>query len=225
MLFFGVQSIYSQTIPFALDTSPTTTPAQPILEPNNENDSLADKVIQLPLSNISAVTFGPDEYPFFINPLTGLKVEYLSLLDRRPIAVKVTNYPRGTRPQYGLPQADIIFEYLLERQIPRFIALYYGQDASKVGPIRSGRLFDEHIMRMYDAFLVFGNADNRVMDYMVELEKHFVTSLVVEYEEDFPCPNNSPYYLCVDTDIKSYNNLFTNIKLMEEYVGGVALFL
>jgi hypothetical protein len=35
--------------------------------------------------------YGPKDYPVYINPLTGLPVPDPALLDRRPIAVKITN--------------------------------------------------------------------------------------------------------------------------------------
>ena len=37
-----------------------------------------------------------------------------SLLERRPLAIKVANYPRYIRPQSGLTLADNIFEYYIE---------------------------------------------------------------------------------------------------------------
>ena len=103
--------------------------------------------------------------PPVINPLTGLPQSDPSLLDRRPMAVKVANYPRYVRPQSGLSLADQIFEYYIEGGLTRFIAVFYGSDSEWVGPVRSGRFFDEHIARMYQAFLVFKFADKRVLDY------------------------------------------------------------
>lgn len=163
--------------------------------------------------------YGPDNFPFFINPLTGLLVGDTDLLDRRPMAIKVTNHPRYVRPQSGLSKADIVYEYYMEEGIPRFIAVFYGQDAEKVGPVRSGRLFDEHIFRMYDALFVFGNADTRVMDYFTTLEKHRVNSLVVEsnYDHDQVCGVDPPNRLCRDREIESYNNMFANTVELENY--------
>jgi hypothetical protein len=105
-----------------------------------------------------------DSSPFLLNPLTGQSVADPSRLDRRPIAIKISNYPRSVRPQSGLSKADLVYEYYLERGVTRFIGVFYGEDAEKAGPIRSARFFDEYIFRMYQAFFVFGNADDRVMD-------------------------------------------------------------
>jgi hypothetical protein len=118
----------------------------------------AGKEVDFPYTSM-----GPESFLPGFNPLTGLPIADPALLLRRPIAIKVTNYPRYVRPQPGLSFADVVYEYYLEEGISRFIAVYYGQDASRVGPVRSGRLFDEHVFNMYDAIFVFGYADPDVM--------------------------------------------------------------
>jgi hypothetical protein len=100
------------------------------------------------------------------NPLTGLPVSDPSLLERRPIAIKVGNSPDYVRPQSGLTLADVVYEYYIEWGDSRFIAIFYGNDSPHVGPVRSGRYFDEHIAHMYDAFLVFKFADPRELTYL-----------------------------------------------------------
>jgi hypothetical protein len=105
--------------------------------------------------------FGPENFPVDINPLTGLSADPANL-DRRPMLIKVSNLPREVRPQSGLSRADIVFEYYTEEGTTRFIAIYYGKDAEQVGSIRSARFFDEHIVRMYRGFFVFGSGDERV---------------------------------------------------------------
>ena len=95
------------------------------------------------------------------NPLTGLPVSDPSLLNRRPMAIKIANSPDYVRPQSGLTLADVVYEYYIEWGDTRFIAVMYGNDSPMVGPVRSGRYFDEHIARMYNAFLMFKGADPR----------------------------------------------------------------
>lgn len=198
-----------------IQAGPTPQPADGI----HEASSLP-AVVQLFNQEPVMEGYGPDEFPRFVNPLTGLVVSDPSLLERRPMAIKVTNYPRYVRPQSGLEQADLVFEYYLELGISRFIAVYYGQDADRVGPVRSGRLFDEHIFRMYDSLFVFGNADERVMNYFLSLEPEVVQSLVVEsnYDHDFKCGKSEPHRLCRDAELKTYNNLFANTAELTGYV-------
>ncbi len=100
-----------------------------------------------------------------INPLTGLPASDAALLDRRPLVIKISNYPRDIRPQYGLNEADVVYEYYIEWSDTRFIGVFYGADANQIGPVRSGRYFDEHITRMYHAYYVFNYADPREYTY------------------------------------------------------------
>jgi len=72
-----------------------------------------------------------------LNPLTGLPVAEPDLLNRRPLAIKISNYPRDIRPQYGLNEADVVFEYYIEWGYTRFIGIFYGGNAAQIGPVRS----------------------------------------------------------------------------------------
>lgn len=97
---------------------------------------------------------GPETYPDGINPLTGLPADP-DLLNRRPILIKVSDYPPVVRPQSGLNQADIVWEHLLSGGVTRFSAIYLGQDAPHVGPIRSARLVDFELTRIYRSLFVY----------------------------------------------------------------------
>lgn len=152
---------------------------------------------QIPVLQYS-LTLAPD-----VNPLTGKKSENIQNLERRPVAVKISTFPRGAvRPhQYGLSRADIVYEYYIEDGLTRFIAVYYSQDAEKAGPVRSGRYFDEYIMRMYRSSFVFANADERVENHLLETDLLPLLFL--------PRDNNCPP-LCRDNDIKGYNNMYVD---------------
>ena len=143
--------------------------------------------------------FGPFNFPIDINPLTGLSTDPTNL-DRRPILIKVSNLPRDVRPQSGLSRADIVYEYYTEEGTTRFIAIYYGQDAEQVGSIRSARFFDEHIIRMYRGFFVFGSGDERVRDRLYNSD--FADRLIVEWQAECPAlcrPDPVTNYLMADT--------------------------
>jgi hypothetical protein len=153
--------------------------------------------------------YGPTDFPPDINPLTGLPVDDPGILDRRPMVIKVTNFPRSVRPQWGLTLADNVFEYYIGDFMSRFIGVFYGKDASRVGPIRSARIFDEHVMRMYKGIFVFGYADDPVLDFFLvpELKSH----LVVER------PDNCPP-LCRIGPKSAYNNLYADTSLLSQYI-------
>jgi len=153
--------------------------------------------------------YGPTDFPPDVNPLTGLKVADPALLDRRPMVVKITNFPRSVRPQWGLMNADHIYEYYLEQELTRFVGIFYGQDASRIGPVRSARPFDEHLVRMYKAIFAFGYADDRVIDLWTGTD--IAPFLVIEHDNNCPpmCRIGSP---------AAYNTLFTNTSQLSEYI-------
>ena len=62
---------------------------------------------------IHAQEVGPDSYPPGVNPLTGLTVDHPENLDRRPLLIKIDNYPPEVRPQSDVMEADMVWEYLL----------------------------------------------------------------------------------------------------------------
>jgi len=60
---------------------------------------------------------------------------------RRPLAIMVNNHVDARPAQTGLPEADMIFEAVAEGGITRFLAIYQANDAEKVGPVRSVRVY------------------------------------------------------------------------------------
>ena len=136
----------------------TLTAMAPTLPPPTETPTPTATSTPTPTPT-KVTSLGPDNFPADVNPLTGLQVEDPSLLERRPVIVKVANYPAVGRPHAGLSYADIVWEYYIGEGSNRFAALYYGQDASKIGPVRSGRLVDPELARMYQAVLAFSGAN------------------------------------------------------------------
>ena len=125
---------------------PTATPVPPTATPTPVPTATPTLT---PTPDYPPQGLGPTNFPPGVNPLTGLEVKNPASLERRPIAVKVENLPREDRPQWGLSKADINYEYYTEEGTTRFIAIFYGNDAELVGPVRSARLFDLNIVPMY----------------------------------------------------------------------------
>jgi hypothetical protein len=101
-------------------------------------------------------------------PLTGVEMADPSLAMRRPLDIKVDNYP-GSRPPSGLDKADVVFEHFAEGAITRFSAIFLCQDHERVGPVRSARLIDvEHLVDIFDGVLVHYGAANRVLPMIRE---------------------------------------------------------
>ncbi|MBN1315862.1 MAG: DUF3048 domain-containing protein [Anaerolineales bacterium] len=102
---------------------------------------------------------GPDKFKEGVNPLTGLTVDDPANLDRRPIAVKISNSPaKYVRPHSGLDKADLVFEHYAEGGVTRLTAVFYGQNSDKVGSVRSGRLIDLEIPAMYQAAFAYSGS-------------------------------------------------------------------
>lgn len=195
----------------ATPTSTATPTAPPIGEQEQSPIGLPVKDSDFPYDQI-----GPNFYPDGVNPLTGLEVDDPSLLERRPMAIKVTNYPRYVRPQSGLSKADVVYEYYMERSISRFIGVFYGQDAVRVGPVRSGRFFDEQVFTMYDAIFVFGYADKLVMDYFRDQHPEYFARFILEGRQNRQagCPGRTLAPLCRDATLITYNNMFADTRAL-----------
>jgi hypothetical protein len=193
-------------------TLPTATaaPQQTPTETQPSKPTRTPRPTQTPTATLPPIVrVGPDNFPSYINPLTGLVAYNPLALERRPIAVKIPNAPHSVRKQqFGISLADHVWEYHLEWGLTRFIAIFYGNDAIKVGPIRSGRIFDAHVMDMYNAILVYNGADPRVLDHFDAIGQSF-NLMVVERE----CPP-----LCRDDNFPPPKNLFGNTTQIHEYV-------
>jgi len=86
-------------------------------------------------------------------PLTG-KPAKLGAVDKRPLVVKIDNVPLA-RPHYGITQADMVFEILVEGFVTRLAAVYQSQDPQTIGNIRSARLADRSLTPMVRGALVY----------------------------------------------------------------------
>jgi hypothetical protein len=206
-----------QNLPLAMPTIPTLARLRSTDTPTStlEPFSLRPTYTPVPptptlvLTELPGFGYGPRGFPADINPLTGQKVSDLVLLERRPMAIKITNFPRSVRPQWGLNAADHIYEYYLEDELTRFIAVFYGQDATRVGPVRSARPFDENILRAYKAIFAFGYADDRVIEPWEDSD--ISPYLVIEHKDN--CPP-----LCRIGSASNYNTLYADTAALSQYV-------
>ncbi|MCF6094475.1 DUF3048 domain-containing protein [Microaerobacter geothermalis] len=99
----------------------------------------------------------------FTAPLTGIGSE-VELKDR-VVMVMINNHPKA-RPQFGLSQADIVYEVLAEGQITRFAAMYQSQSPEVIGPIRSIRPYYIDLGVGYDAIMVHSGGSPSALDLL-----------------------------------------------------------
>lgn len=118
--------------------------------------SSVEQKIFFPLSNYKPPTNGngqtvDNEPKTEICPLNGVlysKTQKAKWEKRRPLGVMIENHTEA-RPQSGLSSADVVFEAVAEGGITRFLAIFYCQDASIIGPIRSARIY---FIRLLEGF-------------------------------------------------------------------------
>jgi hypothetical protein len=81
----------------------------------------------------------PPEHPFTGQPISS----------RKPVlAVKIENTGAG-KPQIGVKNADIVYVEQVEGGLTRLMAIFSSKLPAKVGPVRSARISDLHILPMF----------------------------------------------------------------------------
>lgn len=205
-----VQSTPSATPHPERPTAPPTFTAAPFILQPTGTPAATPTSLPFGIAGTILPAQAPGGLPTDVNPLSGQRVSDPDRLERRPLIVKITNFPRSVRPQWGLNTADHVWEYYLEDELTRFVGIYYGRDAERVGPVRSARPFDEHLLRMYKGILTFGYADKRLMDQWMA-DPGIRPFMVIQK------PDNCPP-MCRIGGEDSYNNLFTNTAELSRYV-------
>jgi hypothetical protein len=109
-----------------------------------------------PETTVGEPTTTTTTLPPILAPLTGLPVG--AEVMRPALVVKIDNHPKA-RPQWGLNQADIVFEENVE-MLTRFAAVFHTNDSDPVGPIRSGRKQDVDLLESFNAPLFAWSGGN-----------------------------------------------------------------
>lgn len=138
---------------------------------NTEGKSLSTKLA----SAIEAVQIDADiQVAANYNLLTGVPDLTKEAIGKRPVAVMVNNIPKAF-PQYGIEEADIIFEIPVEGRQTRFMAIYgdYTQ-IPKICSIRSCRPYFPAFSEGFDAVYVNWGMTDEVRAYVKSLKPtHF----------------------------------------------------
>jgi hypothetical protein len=80
-----------------------------------------------------------------VAPLTGLADPTGASLKRCAITVKIDNRLEG-HPKYGVDQADVVYEEVVEGGYTRLAAIFNSQAPDRVGPVRSVRKTDQSLV-------------------------------------------------------------------------------
>jgi hypothetical protein len=80
-----------------------------------------------------------------IAPLNGLPSTDGAALTRPALTVKIENTPEAL-PQWGVDQADVVYEEIVNGGITRLAAIFNSQAPAKIGPVRSVRPTDSQVV-------------------------------------------------------------------------------
>ncbi len=118
------------------------------------------------------------------------------------VLVMVDNYSKA-RPQSGLDKADIVYEMLAEAGITRYMAVFYHEEAEKIGPIRSARPYFIELAKGIKGPLAHAGGSTAALALIKKLD-------VDDLDEIY----NSGKYFWRDKDRKKPHNLYTSTDLL-----------
>ena len=134
---------------------------------------------------------------------------------RRTLAVKIDNAPAG-RPHYGLSQADMVWELLVEGFITRLATYYHSQDPQTIGAVRSVRFSDRYTTPMVRGSLVFSGA-SQLMEALVRQD--IAAGMYVGISPQIG-QGNAFYRSGVDGKVAPHN-LFTSSQALRDATNSV----
>ena len=148
--------------------------------------------------------------PSGANPLTGRPLA-AGRSALRPIIVCINN-DIAARPQFGISQADVMYEYLMEGfSLTRFSAVFYGSDSEQIGPVRSARLINYFLGALYDAGLFCSGASDDIR-YLLKNENSLFPYLDVDLDD----PESTRYSHSVGNDYRT--RLRTSSQMLRRWL-------
>ncbi len=128
------------------------------------------------------------------------KLTKVPQLERNPVyGVIIDNHP-SARPQHGLSQASIVYEYEVEGRITRLLALF-STLPNKVGPIRSAREHSTMLAWEHNVNFIFAGASKDNLDRIAEWGVSSTNANV-----------HSAFYR--DTSRRAPHNLYVNLSTL-----------
>ncbi len=115
-----------------------------------------------PTPTLAATPLPTVTHPPGINPLTGLPVDDPTVLQRRPLMVRIGNDVGARQSQVGFNSADIVYEDITEWWVTRFTAIFLANTPDTVGPVRSARLINVQLAPQYQGALAHSGGSDPV---------------------------------------------------------------
>jgi hypothetical protein len=141
-----------------------------------------------------------------VAPLTGLPYPKRLLKDRSALTIKIDNTPEAM-PQYGVNEADVVYEEIVEGGITRLAAIFNSKVPTVVGPVRSVRRTDREIVFPIGGVFAFSGG----AEYAV---RSIETAPVKLYDE-----SNAGAAMFRNASRAAPHNLFANAELLMDKDG------
>ena len=109
-----------------LSTTPSVDTTSPPSRAAASGITQAPPATSTPQTHLPTETYGPDNFPSNVNPLTGREALEPSLLQLPAVLVSISNSPASARPQAGPGFAPWIFELFIGEGATRFMNVFYG---------------------------------------------------------------------------------------------------
>ena len=126
----------------------------------------------------------------------------------RPIALMIDNDNEAARPQIGLEDAYIVYEFIIEGGSTRFMALFKDNLPEKVGPVRSSRHYFLDYAMENDAIYAHAGWSPKAANDIKALGINNINGIMgddgVNYWRDRTYDN-------------TWHNLYTSIKKLSDY--------
>ncbi|GAA4575469.1 DUF3048 domain-containing protein [Planotetraspora kaengkrachanensis] len=134
-----------------------------------------DEPAKQPLAATSSPSPSPSPTPPSEHPFTGREGSALKPV----LAVKIENTPAG-KPQMGLRSADIVYVEQVEGGLTRLMAIFSSKLPAQVGPVRSARISDLHILPMFGKpALGYSGVQTRMIPFVQQASLYDVSDSAV----------------------------------------------
>lgn len=146
-----------------------------------------------------------EEKPKYYAPLSGVETEK-DIKNEPVFSIMLDNHP-GARPQSGLNDAEIIYEFKAEGQYTRYLALFQKNQASVIGPVRSARPYFVNTASEYNSIYAHWGGSEAGYNQIQKLSLKDLDGIFLE---------GSTYYR--NRDVKKYapHNGYTNYELLKK---------
>ncbi len=125
----------------------------------------------------------------------------------RPVAVMIDNQGDKVLPQGGISQAQIVYEMLVEYNITRYMAFFWGTMPEMVGPVRSSRHYFLDYAMEYDAVYTHVGGSEYAKKDIVKLKIQTINGLA-----------NGDAFWDLTKDIKNWQDTYTSKDRIKEQI-------